>query len=180
MPTETDTFASEGFSEGLGEPYTGAVQELAVVTTMSVSASPRRTWQSLVFYEEVKERPPWFLRLLLPVPVRTQGEKSRVGGEAICLYESGHLLKRTTHIVENELYQFEVVEQQLPVGGSMRLHGGWYRLRELADGRTELAVQTRYVSSKRPRWLWRPLERFVCHLFHRFLLRSVQRKAERS
>ena len=41
-----------------------------------------------------------------------------------------------------------------------------------------LAVETRYTSTKWPRWFWQPLERFVCHLFHRFLLRTMRRKAE--
>ena len=52
----------------------------------------------------------------------------------------------------------------------MRLSGGRYTLRELADGLTGVSVETRYVSTKWPRWFWRPLERLVCHWFHRYLL----------
>lgn len=172
MPLDTETLASEGLDE-LG------VQPSTIVTRMTFSAPPTRVWQSLLFYEEVQERPPLHLRLALPVPIRTEGEKTRVGGEAMCLYENGHLLKRTTRIVEGQLYEFEVAEQNLALGGSMRLHGGWYSLRDLGDGHTEVAIETRYTSSRWPRWFWRPLERFVCHLFHRFLLRSMRRKAER-
>jgi len=116
--------------------------------------------------------------LLLPVPIRTEGEKKRVGGEAMCVYEGGHLLKRTTRIEEGELYQFEVAEQELAVGGTMRLSGGRYTLHEVTPGQTEVVVETRYTSTKWPRWFWRPLERFVCHMFHRFLLRSMRKKAE--
>jgi len=60
----------------------------------------------------------------------------------------------------------------------MRLSGGRYTLREPADGLTEVSVETRYVSTKWPRWFWRPLERLVCHWFHRYLLGSMRRKVE--
>lgn len=153
-------------------------QASSVITRMSFTAPPARVWEGLVFYEEIGERPPLHLRLLLPVPVRTEGRISEVGGQAKCVYERGHLMKRVTHIQGGKLYQFEVAEQQLSIGGGMRLCGGAYALRELPDGQTEVAVETRYVSTKWPRWLWAPLERIVCHAFHRYLLRALRRKVE--
>ena len=75
-------------------------------------------------------------------------------------------------------YGFEVVEQQLAVGGGLMLSGGCYTLRELPSRRTEVAVTTRYVSRKRPGWLWKPIEATVCHLFHRHLLVAMRRKIE--
>ena len=56
--------------------------------------------------------------------------------------------------------------------------GGCYTLSELPGRRTEPAVRTRYVSSKGPRWLRKPIEATVCHLFHRHLLSAIQSKAE--
>ena len=154
-----------------------AASPLGVVTRMAFEASPSQAWRSLMFYEEIGERPPFYLRLLLPVPIRTEGKTSKVGNEAKCLYEGGHLLKRTTTIETDQLYEFEVVEQSLVIGGGLRLSGGRYSLRALPDGRTEVSVETRYLSNRRPRWLWRPLETMVCHWFHRYLLASMRRKA---
>ena len=96
----------------------------------------------------------------------------------MCLYEGGHLLKRVTRIERGHFYEFEVAEQALTVGGGMRLSGGRYTLRELPDGLTEVAVETRYTSTKWPRWFWRPLERMVCHWFHRYLLGAMRREIE--
>jgi hypothetical protein len=169
-----DTLDSEKLSESAVE----TTQPSTIVTQMVFSVSRERAWESLLFYEEINERPPLHLRLLLPVPIRTEGDKSRVGGEAKCLYGGGYLLKRTTRIDEGELYEFEIAEQKLAVGGTIRLFGGRYMLREVAPGRTEVSVETRYTSTKWPRWFWQPLERFVCHLFHRFLLRTIRREAE--
>jgi len=162
----------------LGESTAAVAQPSSVVTRMSFAASPTQVWQGLKFYEDIDERPPLHLRLLLPVPIRSDGRISEVGGAAECLYEGGHLLKRVTRIQPGQLYEFEVAEQQLSVGGGMRLSGGRYTLRELTDGRTEVSLQTRYVSSKWPRWFWKPLERLVCHWFHRYLLSSMRRTIE--
>ncbi len=174
MLSETDTLAQEGVSEAPGE----AVQPTTIATRMVFAAPRARAWDSLVFYEEVEERPPLHLRLLLPVPVRTEGDKTQVGAEALCLYEDGLLVKRPTRIDEPRLYEFEVAKQELAVGGAMKLSGGRYTLSEVSEGRTEVVVETRYTSTKWPRWFWRPLEKIVCHMFHRFLLRTMRRRAE--
>jgi hypothetical protein len=173
MPLDTDLLPSDNVADN----ESSATERSIVITSMKFGATPQSSWRSLMFYEEVEVRPPFYLRLLLPVPIRTEGDKSSVGGEALCLYEGGHLVKRATRIEEPTLYEFEVVEQELAVGGSMRLSGGRYRLRAVPSG-TEVSIETNYVSQKWPRWFWKPLESFVCHIFHRFLLRSMRRRAE--
>jgi hypothetical protein len=178
MPLDTDLLPPEG----LGDRERATATETTktkVSTSMTFDATPAQAWRALMFYEEVDTRPPLHLRLLLPVPIRTEGDKSQVGGEALCLYEGGHLVKRATRIEEPQLYEFEIAEQELAVGGSLRLSGGCYRLREVPGG-TEVSIETNYRSSKWPRWFWRPIESFVCHMFHRFLLRSMRRRAASS
>ncbi len=164
--------------EELSQSASESAQRASVVTRMVFAAPPAQVWDGLVFYEELGGRPPWHLRLLLPVPIRTEGKVSAVGDEATCLYEGGHLLKRITKIEKGDLYEFEVAEQALSVGGGMRLSGGRYTLRGLPDRQTEVSVETRYLSRKRPRWFWRPLEKMVCHLFHRYLLGTMRRQVE--
>ena len=166
-----------GLTGELTEGALVAAPSLGVITRMIFEASPSQAWKSLMFYEEIGKPPPFYLRLLLPVPIGTEGKTSKIGNEAKCLYEGGYLLKRTTNIQTDQLYEFEVIEQNLVVGGGMRLSGGRYSLRALPGDRTEVSVETRYLSNRRPRWLWRPLEAMVCHWFHRYLLASMRRKA---
>jgi hypothetical protein len=147
--------------------------DATVDTRMRFPASPRAVWDGLMFYEQLDGRPPWYLRLLLPMPIRTEGRKSEVGDEAMCLYVGGHLVKRVTGIDRHRRYQFAVIEQELDVGG-IRLSGGEYALRALDDGTTEVTVVTRYTSARRPRWLWRRVEAIVCHAFHRHILRAMR------
>jgi hypothetical protein len=151
----------------------------SVTTSMTFAASREQVWERLMFYEQIGVRPPLHLRLLLPVPIRTEGDKAGVGDEARCLYEGGHLIKRVTEVERGRRYVFEVVEQALAVGHGLRLSGGEYTLRALGPDRTEVSVVTRYLSPRQPRWLWSSIEAAVCHSFHRHLLGAMRREAER-
>ena len=159
---------------------TMADRSTSIVTRMDFAATPEQVWRGLILYEQIDEPPSLLLRLFLPLPIRIEGSKAAVGDEATCLYEGGYLRKRVTHVDARRYYGFEIVEQNLVIGGGLMLLGGGYTLRELPGRRTEVAVTTRYVSRKRPGWLWKPIEAIVCHLFHRHLLSAMQRTSEMS
>ena len=131
-----------------------------------------------MFYEQIDERPPLHLRLLLPVPIGAEKTEPKLGAVVRCAYEGGHLLKRITKIDPMRHYGFDVFEQTLAIGGGLTLAGGGYTLRALPGGGTEVAVTTRYVGGRRPVWFWKPVEAAVCHLFHRHLLAAMRRKVE--
>ena len=131
-----------------------------------------------MFYEQIPFPPPLHLRLLLPTPMRAEGRWSAVGDETRCIYDKGHLLKRVTRIDPWRRYGFDVVEQKLAIGSGIRLTGGSYTLLALPDGSTRIGLETRYVSSVRPRWLGRRVEAAVCHAFHRHILGAMRRELE--
>ena len=108
-----------------------ARQPRSIVTRRRFAAAPDQVWGTLLFYEQIEERPPLHLRLLLPRPIRSEGSKAKVGDEARCSYEGGHLLKRITQVDMGRHYGFEIVEQKLAVGGGLTLTGGGYTLRPL-------------------------------------------------
>jgi hypothetical protein len=84
---------------------------------MHCQASPEAVWKRLMFFEEVPGRPPWVLRLLLPDPVRSEGEKSGIGAVVQCTYAVGDLVKRITAVDPPFHLGFEVVEQRLGIEG---------------------------------------------------------------
>ena len=155
-----------------------APPRITVDTTFAIAADPATIWDRLLFYEQIDQRPPLHLRLLLPVPIETVGRKSEVGDEARCLYEGGFLIKRVTHIDPPRRYGFEIAEQALSIGGGMRLAGGDYTIEAEGAGRSRLCITTRYTSARWPRWVWRPVERAVCHSFHRHILGAMRRAIE--
>ncbi|MGZ5536966.1 MAG: SRPBCC family protein [Chthoniobacterales bacterium] len=151
-----------------------AKQESAsVVTCQDFPAPAEAVWDALMFYEEVAKCPPFFLRWILPIPLATEGCKFEVGSEVKCRYVGGHLLKRVTAIVGARSYAFDIVEQNLALGG-IKLLGGEYRLRDLPRGRTRVALATRYASPNQPRWLCGRFEAVVCHSFHRHILTAMR------
>jgi hypothetical protein len=150
----------------------------SVVTRMRVDAPVERVWDRLVFFEQIPWRPPLLVRLLLPAPIRAEGPRSAVGDEVLCVYERGHLRKRATQLDRWRRYAFDVAEQQLAVGAGIRLLSGGYALSQLPDGATHIELETRYVSPRRPAWLWRPIEAAVCHAFHRHILAAMRRGVE--
>ena len=150
-------------------------EEAASVTTCQDFFAPAdAVWDALMFYEEIAEDRPFLLRRFLPTPIGTQGCKSEVGSEVKCRYVGGHLLKRVTRMVRGHSYAFEVVEQNLALGG-IRLLGGDYTLCMTSKDRTRVALATHYESPNCPRWLFGRLEATVCHSFHHHILSAMRR-----
>lgn len=150
----------------------------SVQTTFVFNSSPEMVWNELIFYENIKKRKPFLFRLLLPIPIRNEGNVSIVGDETLCLYNGGHLRKRLTEIIENELYKFEITEQTLSIKLGIKLSGGFYKLQRLPNSKTEVTAVTNYSSLMLPRWFWKPIEISVCHWFHKYLLNSINKNIQ--
>ena len=145
----------------------------AVATRVHFEASPQAVWNHLLFYEEVSERPPFLLRTLLPHPVRTEGDKARVGAMVRCAYQGSDLLKRITTVEPPHLLQFEVVEQRLGIEDCVLTHSGSYHVHTCGDA-TDVVLITKYLAYLRPRHLWRPLEMLLVSQLHSHILRGVR------
>lgn len=133
-----------------------------------------------MFYEDVTDSPPFFLRGILPAPLGSEGCKSEVGSEVKCRYAAGNLVKRVTHIIRWRSYSFEVIEQNLSLRGGIKVLGGDYVIHKLSQDRTRVALSTRYESPNQPRWLFGRLEATVCHLFHRHILTAIRNNVRSS
>jgi hypothetical protein len=140
-----------------------------VQTCVHFDVSVEAVWQAMLFYEEVPQRPMRLLRMFLPLPVRTEGEKTVVGSLIDCTYEGGHLAKRITAVERGRSVRFDVLVQQLGIEDCISMDGGSYEFRAAADG-SELVLTTSYRGHLRPRWLWRPLERYLAHRLHHHIL----------
>jgi hypothetical protein len=145
----------------------------SVTTCQDFFAAPGAVWDALMFYEEIAEDRPLLLRRFLPTPIGTHGCKSEVGSDVKCQYVGGHLLKRVTRIIRGHHYAFDIVEQNLALGG-IRVLGGNYSLHKLSEDRTRIALATRYASPNHPRWLFGRLEAAVCHSFHHYILSAMR------
>ncbi len=144
----------------------------AVSTRVVLRASPDEVWRGMLFYEEVPRRPMPVLRAFLPLPLSTRGEKTRVGSIVECTYESGALEKCITAVDPARAVRFEVRMQRLGIEDCITMTGGSYDIRPVESG-SEVLLTTHYHGHLRPRWLWRPLERYLAHRLHHHILRGM-------
>ena len=144
-----------------------------VTTQIHVDASPECVWNRILFYEEVKGRPPFPLGALLPHPIRTEGDKTRAGATVQCIYDGGgSLVKRMTAVEPPRLLQFEVVEQSLGIEDCAVTLGGSYQI-EGCGRSSHVALRTNYLARLHPRWAWRPVEALLVSQLHKHILRSL-------
>ena len=145
----------------------------SVSTRGHFNASLDFVWRHLLFFEDVRERAPFPLRVVLPHPLRTEGDKTRVGSQVRCAYSRGDVLKHITVVEEARLLQFDVVEQNLGIEDCVLTQSGSYRFFRCGDG-TDVARVTNYLTYLRPRRLWRPLEKLLAQQLHRHILAAVR------
>jgi len=150
----------------------------SVVTSLEIRAPVGRTWDAVMFYEEVRRRPPWLLRLGLPRPLYTRGSVEQVGDRKACVYTKGRLTKEVTERVLNERLMFTVVEQDRIENHSVRLTGGSFVFTRSAPDVTTVELTTSYQPKLGPRWVWRPFEWLAVHTLHRHVLEGMRLKAE--
>ena len=153
--------------------FAGSEVRESIAGGVYFDATPEAVWRLLLFYEDVPDRAPFLLRAFLRRPLRTEGDKTRVGEQVRCTYSDGDLVKRITAIEPARLLQFEVVEQNLGIEACVRVQGGSYRCSPCGDG-TFVTLVTNYRAYLHPRCLWRLLEALLVRQLHRHLLNGVR------
>jgi hypothetical protein len=121
-----------------------------IASQVKIAAAPDRVWADIAARAAISPRAPFYLRLLL--------SGSTSNERVVWLYVSGTLVKQVQKLDRQRRYEFSVVGHDRTM--------------------TALTITTRFAGLRRPRWLLRPLENTFCRLFHRHVLRSIQRRAE--
>ncbi|MEO7114146.1 MAG: hypothetical protein ABI183_27140 [Polyangiaceae bacterium] len=157
----------------IGRLFSRNEKSEAVQTTVHLDASPSAVWRGMLFYEEVPQRTVPILRLFLPVPISTEGDKTLVDAIIKCKYEGGHLEKRITVAEPASLVRFDVTVQHLGIEDCISMTGGSYTIRPEAGG-SEVVLTTQYRGHLRPRFLCRPFEHYLAHRMHRYILDGMR------
>jgi hypothetical protein len=144
-----------------------------VATRVHFDSAAQAIWDELMFYEEVPGRAPFLLRVVLPEPLRTEGDKTQLGKTVRCVYSGGaELVKRITNVEAPRLLRFEVIEQRLGIEDCIRTVGGSYQIHACGDA-YDVVLTTNYEARLCPRSLWRPLEAALVKELHRHILRGL-------
>lgn len=145
----------------------------SISTSATINAMPAEVWEHLMFYEEVRHRPPLILRIGLARPLSTTGISRSPGDEKVCIYNRGRITKRIIDVVPGERLAFVIIEQQIGYERDVELKGGSFELRELEGGQTELVLTTNYRPLLSPRFAWRWGERYAMRTLHRHVLEGI-------
>ena len=157
----------------VGRLFGGTSVNETVKTPVRFDGSPAMVWSEIAFYEEIPGRAPFPLRLFMPIPVRAEGAKAKVGAQVRCVYTSGALIKRMTVFDPPHLLRFEVLEQHVGIEGCAVAERGSYEIQACGDS-CHVILTTHYRSYLHPRWLWRPIETVVTHQLHRHILNGMR------
>lgn len=157
--------------------FAGEAVRETVTTRLHFRASPQRVWQNMVFFEEVPGQPPILLRLFLPRPVRTEGDKTSVGSRVRCEYTEGELIKRITQVETAKSLHFEVLGQRLGIEECIETLGGSYQMR-ICGEETDVELATNYRTFLHPRFIWRHVEAILIGQLHRHILRGLSHELQ--
>jgi hypothetical protein len=152
--------------------FGGSGTKETVATEARLTATPAQIWQQLMFYEEVPGKPALLLRILVPYPIRAEGDKTRPGTTVRCVYRTGDLTKRIKTASPPHLLEFDVIQQRLGIEGCLVTRGGSYRISASGDSSSILLI-TEYEAYLRPRFFWRPLEADLIRQLHMHILSGI-------
>jgi len=150
----------------------------SIRTSQVVAAPLNAAWDSVVFFEEVRGRPPLLLRIGLAHPLQTLGSAEHVGDHKTCIYNRGHITKEITQVAPGELLAFRIVEQQIGYEHDVRLLSGSFAFARVDDSHTSVTLTTTYQPRLTPRFAWRPFERLATHTLHEHVLDEMARRAK--
>ena len=148
-----------------------------VRTMKLIPADSSRVWDTLMFYEEVPQRPPLIMRIALPHPLFAFGSTAHVGDVKTCVYSKGRLVKQVTQRVPGERLAFNVIEQTHIENRSIRLIDGSFDFQSVSPGETRVTLTSRYQPLLGPRWIWRPFEEYGVHTLHDHVLEGMRIKS---
>jgi hypothetical protein len=151
------------------------------LTEGTIDATIDEVWDKVCFYEEVKARPNWFLRMTLPLPMRTVGDHKTVGTLCRCEYSANqYILKRITKSVHNSELEFSVTEASDQFERFLSLKGGSIHLSSVKGGRTQVTMITNYEAVGINFPLRRLLVDHIIRSMHRFVIKDMANSIERA
>jgi hypothetical protein len=157
--------------------FTNPYPDETISTSVILPAPADRAWNTVMFYEEVRQPLPLLMRFALPRPLYTHGSMESVGDIKVCIYTKGRLVKRITQRVPDSILSFDVVEQSKIEVRSVVLKTGSFRFVPVSADQTRVTLSTTYQPLLGPRWAWRWSEKIGVHTLHEYILNGMRLKA---
>jgi hypothetical protein len=169
-----------------------AAEDLEVLTTMEVDASPEVVWQNVVAFTQLAEPEEWVFRAGIAYPMRAEIHGHGVGAERHCVFSTGSFIEPIEVWDAPRRLKFSVISNPAPMEewtpyGSIRpphldgyfgSSGGQFHLVRLPEGRTRIEATTWYRNHIWPALYWRVWSDAIIHRIHLRVLRHVVQQSE--
>ena len=120
---------------------------------------------------------PLLLKLGLPVPARCTLSANGVGGERICYFRKGGVIRQRVTVWEpHTRMAFDITDDTLRGRDWLQFIDAGYEFRPTESG-TTVVRHTRIQSALYPRFYWRPLEALGVRAEHDYVLENLLRFA---
>lgn len=150
-----------------------------VVTERRIAVSAEEGFDSLRFFEEVRQPPPWLLRIGLVRPLHASGSCAAVGDVKVCVYDRGRIVKRVAAVEPDRRLDFVIVEQDIGYEHDVTLTGGSFEFIPVGTDACIIRLTTAYVPRLGPRFCWRWGERIGVHVLHNHVIDAIESEARR-
>ena len=164
-----------------------------VVTTVEINAPPEKVWRNVVEFPELAPPTELLFKTGVAYPIKAEIKGAGVGAIRYCEFSTGAFVEPITTWQENELLQFSVREQPIPMReispyGSLdtpHLHDyfvsrrGQFKLTRLENGHTLLEGTTWYVHRIQPEFYWRFWTEQIVHTIHQRVLNHIKEQSEK-
>ena len=162
-------------AKAIEEPYLNSRME-TFISSVSVPATPEKTWDLIKSIERVDTHKPLMLAIGLPVPQSCTLDKEGVGGKRICYFNQGIIAQEITEWNPPYFMKVKITESTLPGRHWLKFVDASWEFTPQGD-RT-LAVRTTTISSRLyPRWYWRQFEEYGVRSEHEYVLSDLLRRA---
>ncbi|MEL6867022.1 MAG: hypothetical protein AAFP19_21540 [Bacteroidota bacterium] len=163
-----------------------------VVTSLIIEAPVETVWKHVIAFPEMEAPQEWLFKAGIAYPINAHIDGYGAGAIRYCNFSTGSFVEPIQVWKENELLQFTVEEQPIPMTELSfyqeltppHLHGyfvskkGQFKLVSLANGQTHLEGTTWYTHSIRPFAYWRIWTDHIIHAIHQRVLDHIKKVSE--
>lgn len=164
-----------------------------IVTSVVIAAPPEKVWKNVAEFPQLAPPTEWLFKTGVAYPIRARLVGSGVGAVRYCEFSTGAFVEPITTWNENELLQFSVEEQPLPMRevspygelDTTHLHDyfvsrkGQFKLTRLENGNTLLEGTTWYYHKIKPEFYWHFWTEQIVHTIHQRVLNHIKEQSEK-
>lgn len=165
---------------------------IPVKTKIIIEAPIQAVWENVVTFNKIEAPSDWIFKTGVAYPTDATIKGHGVGAIRYCNFTTGSFVEPITTWDEPNLLQFDVIKQPAPMDefnpfwdihpkhldGYFKSYKGQFKLKKLAENKTELEGTTWYKVDITPEFYWSAWSDFIIHRIHLRVLNHIKEESE--